>query len=140
MRYPCLRLTPFGKPSPNPMDPNCWCSTASSSTWPKGRSLGSLGVLDQANRHCSALFQGCLGRTPVSSPAWVSRLTAGPRNRDGVSELALFPWLTVLGNVQIGLEALGLPDQEIRQRALAAIDLIGLDGFESAYPRELSGG
>src|SRR6185503_5847140 len=40
---------------------------------------------------------------------------------------ALFPWLTVLDNVQIGLEALGLPDQQIRQRALAAIDLIGLD-------------
>ena len=53
---------------------------------------------------------------------------------------ALFPWLTVLENVQLGLEALGLPDAEIRQRALAAIDLIGLDGYESAYPRELSGG
>ena len=53
---------------------------------------------------------------------------------------ALFPWLTVLQNVQLGLEALGLPDAEIRQRALAAIDLIGLDGYESAYPRELSGG
>src|SRR6202046_2750679 len=53
---------------------------------------------------------------------------------------ALFPWLTVLENVQIGLEALGLPDTEIRKRALAAIDLIGLDGYESAYPRELSGG
>jgi NitT/TauT family transport system ATP-binding protein len=53
---------------------------------------------------------------------------------------ALFPWLTVLENVQLGLEALGLPDPEIRTRALAAIDLIGLDGYESAYPRELSGG
>ena len=53
---------------------------------------------------------------------------------------ALFPWLTVLENVQLGLEALGLPAPEIRRRALAAIDLIGLDGFESAYPRELSGG
>jgi NitT/TauT family transport system ATP-binding protein len=53
---------------------------------------------------------------------------------------ALFPWLTVLENVQLGLEALGLPDGEIRKRALAAIDLIGLDGYESAYPRELSGG
>jgi NitT/TauT family transport system ATP-binding protein len=46
----------------------------------------------------------------------------------------------VLENVQLGLEALGLPDPEIRTRALAAIDLIGLDGYESAYPRELSGG
>src|SRR5580704_11740423 len=53
---------------------------------------------------------------------------------------ALFPWLTVLENVELGLEALRLPDAEIRQRALAAIDLIGLDGYESAYPRELSGG
>src|SRR3984957_8701818 len=53
---------------------------------------------------------------------------------------ALFPWLTVLENVQLGLEALGLPAAEIRTRSLAAIDLIGLDGYESAYPRELSGG
>ena len=53
---------------------------------------------------------------------------------------ALFPWLTVLENVQLELEALGLPEPEIRKRALAAIDLIGLDGYESAYPRELSGG
>ncbi len=53
---------------------------------------------------------------------------------------ALFPWLTVFENVQLGLEALGLPEPEIRKRALAAIDLIGLDGYESAYPRELSGG
>jgi NitT/TauT family transport system ATP-binding protein len=53
---------------------------------------------------------------------------------------ALFPWLTVLENVQLGLEALNLPAGEIRTRALAAIDLIGLDGYENAYPRELSGG
>jgi len=53
---------------------------------------------------------------------------------------ALFPWMTVLENVELGLEALGLPQSEIRSRALAAIDLIGLDGYESAYPRELSGG
>lgn len=53
---------------------------------------------------------------------------------------ALFPWLTVLENVELGLEALGTPAREMRARALAAIDLIGLDGFESAYPKELSGG
>ena len=53
---------------------------------------------------------------------------------------ALFPWLTVLENVQLGLEAAGVPAAEGRRRSLAAIDLIGLDGFESAYPRELSGG
>ena len=69
---------------------------------------------------------------PVSGPA------------EGISMVfqgfALFPWLTVLGNVQLGLEAMRLPEAEIRKRSLAAIDLIGLDGYESAYPRELSGG
>jgi len=53
---------------------------------------------------------------------------------------AIFPWLTVFENVALGLEAQRVPRDEIRRRALAAIDLIGLDGFESAYPRELSGG
>ncbi len=53
---------------------------------------------------------------------------------------ALFPWLTVLRNVQAGLDALGVPEKEAQTRALAAISLIGLDGFENVYPRELSGG
>src|SRR5258708_17131903 len=53
---------------------------------------------------------------------------------------ALFPWLTVLENVELGLEAQKVDRAERRSRALAAIDLIGLDGFESAYPKELSGG
>src|SRR5260370_1871342 len=53
---------------------------------------------------------------------------------------ALFPWLTVLGNVELGLEALGVSGSERRRRAVSAIDLIGLDGFENAYPKELSGG
>src|ERR1700688_410465 len=53
---------------------------------------------------------------------------------------ALFPWLTVLDNVEIGLEAQGMLVAERHKRALAAIDLIGLDGYESAYPKELSGG
>ena len=53
---------------------------------------------------------------------------------------ALYPWLTVLENVELGLLAKDFPRAERRKRALAAIDLIGLDGFEDAYPRELSGG
>jgi len=53
---------------------------------------------------------------------------------------ALLPWLTVLENVELGLEAQGIPRKIRRQRALKAIDTIGLDGFESAYPKELSGG
>lgn len=53
---------------------------------------------------------------------------------------ALFPWLTVLENVMTGLDALGMNEAQAREKALAAIELIGLDGFETAYPRELSGG
>jgi NitT/TauT family transport system ATP-binding protein len=53
---------------------------------------------------------------------------------------ALFPWLDVLDNVEIGPRANGVPLDETRKRALKAIDTIGLDGFESAYPKELSGG
>ncbi len=53
---------------------------------------------------------------------------------------ALMPWLTVLQNVELGLEAQGLSLHERRHRALRAIDTIGLDGFESAFPKELSGG
>jgi len=53
---------------------------------------------------------------------------------------ALYPWLSVLDNVELGLRAQGETPDETRKRALSAIDLIGLDGFESAYPKELSGG
>ncbi len=53
---------------------------------------------------------------------------------------ALLPWLTVLQNVELGLEALGVQRDERRERSLKAIDMIGLDGFESALPKELSGG
>jgi NitT/TauT family transport system ATP-binding protein len=53
---------------------------------------------------------------------------------------ALMPWLTVLENVELGLEAQGIGRDERRRRAIDAIDIIGLDGFESAYPKELSGG
>ena len=53
---------------------------------------------------------------------------------------ALFPWLTVLENVVVALKARGLAPEERRARAEQLIELVGLAGFESAYPRELSGG
>jgi NitT/TauT family transport system ATP-binding protein len=53
---------------------------------------------------------------------------------------ALFPWLTVLENVEAPLEARGMPPLERHKRALKIIDAVGLDGFESAFPKELSGG
>jgi len=53
---------------------------------------------------------------------------------------ALLPWLTVQDNVELGLAARHVPRQQRRERALKAIDIVGLDGFENAYPKELSGG
>jgi NitT/TauT family transport system ATP-binding protein len=53
---------------------------------------------------------------------------------------ALFPWLTVLENVEAPLEAKGVPPVERHKRALRTLDTVGLDGFETAYPKELSGG
>ncbi len=121
---------------------------------------GELVVLDGVDLELSpGQIVGLLGRTR-SGKSTLLRLIAGlahPSNgtvsylgrpviapAPGIAmvfqSFALFPWLTVLENVQLGLEALGLPETEIRKRALAAIDLIGLDGYESAYPRELSGG
>jgi len=53
---------------------------------------------------------------------------------------ALLPWLTVMENVELGLEARGVNRSSRARRSLKAIDRVGLDGFESAYPKELSGG
>src|SRR6202011_2347290 len=53
---------------------------------------------------------------------------------------ALFPWLTVLENVEAPLQAKGVPAVERRKHALRTLDTVGLDGFETAYPKELSGG
>jgi NitT/TauT family transport system ATP-binding protein len=53
---------------------------------------------------------------------------------------ALLPWLTVQQNVELAMQAREVPEEDRRAKALRAIDIIGLDGFESAYPKELSGG
>src|SRR6202040_110885 len=53
---------------------------------------------------------------------------------------ALFPWLTVLENVEAPLAARGIADVDRRKRAFKILDTVGLDGFESAFPKELSGG
>ncbi len=65
---------------------------------------------------------------------------ANPGTAMVFQSFALMPWLTVQDNVELGLRAAGVPQKERRQRALDTIDAIGLDGFETAYPRELSGG
>jgi len=103
-----------------------------------------VGLLGRTGSGKSTLLRSIAGLMPPSagSITYLGQPVLAPA--PGIAMVfqgfALFPWLTVLENVQLGLEALGLPETEIRKRALAAIDLIGLDGYESAYPRELSGG
>jgi NitT/TauT family transport system ATP-binding protein len=107
----------------------------------EGEIVGLLGRSGSGKSTLLRLIAG-LARPQGGTLTYMGQPIDGPAG--GVAmvfqSFALFPWLTVLENVQLGLEALGLPDKEIRTRALAAIDLIGLDGYESAYPRELSGG
>jgi NitT/TauT family transport system ATP-binding protein len=103
-----------------------------------------VGLLGRSGSGKSTLLRLIAGLDEPSSGElhYLGRPVDGPA--EGISMVfqgfALFPWLSVYENVALGLEALRLPRAEIRQRSLAAIDLIGLDGFESAYPRELSGG
>jgi NitT/TauT family transport system ATP-binding protein len=73
---------------------------------------------------------------------WRGKELKGPA--EGVAmvfqSFALFPWLTVQENVELGLEALGVKKHEREERSEEAIDLIGLGGYDGAYPKELSGG
>ncbi|HYA03827.1 MAG TPA: nitrate/sulfonate/bicarbonate ABC transporter ATP-binding protein [Syntrophobacteria bacterium] len=63
-----------------------------------------------------------------------------PRAAIVFQTFALFPWLTVLENVEVALKARGMPSALRTARAVELVDRVGLDGFETAYPRELSGG
>ena len=106
-----------------------------------GEIVGLLGRSGSGKSSLLRIIAG-LARPVAGEVRWRGRPVVGPSGAVAMvfQSFALFPWLTVLGNVEIGLEALGLPSAERRSRALAAIDLVGLDGFENAYPKELSGG
>src|SRR5689334_17160490 len=107
----------------------------------EGEIVGLLGRSGSGKSTLLRIISG-LSAPTAGSVTYLGQSVQGPAQGIAMvfQSFALFPWLTVLENVQLGLEALGLPPEEIRKRALAAIDLIGLDGYESAYPRELSGG
>ncbi|KPY34949.1 ABC transporter ATP-binding protein [Pseudomonas syringae pv. primulae] len=102
-----------------------------------------IGLLGRSGSGKSTLLRSIAGLVvPTEGKVIFPDRTPGKTMSVGMvfQSFALFPWLTVLENVEVGLEAQGVPAQQRRKRALAAIDLIGLDGFESAYPKELSGG
>ena len=106
-----------------------------------GEIVGLLGRSGSGKSTLLRIIAGLL--TPTAGRVeWHGRALTGPA--EGVAmvfqSFALFPWLTVQENVELGLEAQGVPRAERERRGEAAIDLIGLGGYESAYPKELSGG
>ena len=107
----------------------------------EGEIVGLLGRSGSGKSSLLRIIAG-LNRPVAGDVSWRGRPMDGPA--PGIAmvfqSFALFPWLTVQENVELGLEAQGVPAAERRTRALDAIDLIGLDGFENAYPKELSGG
>jgi NitT/TauT family transport system ATP-binding protein len=103
-----------------------------------------VGLLGRSGCGKSSLLRIVAGLVFPSSGevSYLGQKVTGPV--DGVAmvfqSFALFPWLTVLANVELGLRAKQVSRDDARRRALKAIDLIGLDGYESAFPKELSGG
>ena len=107
----------------------------------EGEIVGLLGRSGSGKSTLLRIVAGLLAPT-AGEVLWHGAQLRGPA--EGIAmvfqSFALFPWLTVQENVELGLEAQGIPRAERERRAEAAIDLIGLGGFESAYPKELSGG
>lgn len=108
------------------------------------RSGEIVGLLGRSGSGKSTLLRIIAGLLPPTSGEviWKGKKLEGPA--DGISmvfqSFALFPWLTVQKNVELGLEAQGVAAAEREKLAEDAIHLIGLGGYENAYPKELSGG
>ncbi|HTI00827.1 MAG TPA: nitrate/sulfonate/bicarbonate ABC transporter ATP-binding protein [Acidisoma sp.] len=107
----------------------------------EGEIVGLLGRSGSGKSTLLRIVSGLLKPT-AGDVRWRGQPITGPVR--GVSmvfqSFALFPWLTVEENVALGLEAQGVPKAERARRAEEAIDLIGLGGYENAYPKEMSGG
>jgi NitT/TauT family transport system ATP-binding protein len=92
----------------------------------------------------STMLRMLTGLSPTSAGSvyWHGHPVSGEAPNVSIvfQSFALFPWLTVIQNVEAPLEARGVLEMERHKRALRIIDAVGLDGFESAYPKELSGG
>jgi len=103
-----------------------------------------VGLLGRSGSGKSTLLRIAAGLIKPSSGRVIYRGEPLRGPTQGISVVfqtfALYPWLTVIDNVELGLDALRVSTEEARKRATSAIEMIGLDGFQSALPRELSGG
>jgi len=101
-------------------------------------------LLGQSGSGKSTLLRIVMGLTPPSSGEVLYRgevlRGVNPHASIVFQSFALFPWFTALENVELALKAKGVPPSDRRVKAEALLDMVGLDGFEDAYPRELSGG
>jgi NitT/TauT family transport system ATP-binding protein len=138
---PILQCTDIRKAFPKPDGAELLVLEGMNLELREGQIVGLLGRSGSGKSTLLRLIAG-LAEPTSGRVTYLGHPIAGPA--PGIAmvfqSFALFPWLTVFENVALGLEAQRMPRAEIRKRSLAAIDLIGLDGFESAYPRELSGG
>src|ERR1700737_2032869 len=138
---PLLQCTEVRKSFPKPDGAELLVLEGMNLELREGQIVGLLGRSGSGKSTLLRLIAG-LAEPTAGSLRYLGQPISGPA--PGIAmvfqSFALFPWLTVFENVALGLEAQRMPKADIRKRSLAAIDLIGLDGFESAYPRELSGG
>jgi NitT/TauT family transport system ATP-binding protein len=138
---PLLHCTDIRKAFPKPDGAELLVLEGMNLDLQEGQIVGLLGRSGSGKSTLLRLIAG-LSEPTAGQVSYLGHPIIGPA--PGIAmvfqSFALFPWLTVFENVALGLEAQRMPRAEIRKRSLAAIDLIGLDGFESAYPRELSGG
>lgn len=88
--------------------------------------------------NCMAGLESVTGGTVKVDGKLVTK--PGPDRGVVYQRMALFPWLTVMGNVEYGPKVRGIPKKERRELAQHYIDLVGLTGFEDRFPNQLSGG
>src|SRR5471030_2693836 len=138
---PLLQCTDVRKAFPKPDGAELLVLDGMNLELREGQIVGLLGRSGSGKSTLLRLIAG-LSEPSAGNLRYLGKPISGPAQGIAMvfQSFALFPWLTVFENVALGLEAQRMSRPEIRKRSLAAIDLIGLDGYESAYPRELSGG
>jgi len=139
--FPLLKCSEVRKAFPKPDGAELLVLEGMNLELREGQIVGLLGRSGSGKSTLLRLIAG-LSEPSAGQLRYMGQPISGPASGIAMvfQSFALFPWLTVFENVALGLEAQRMPRADIRSRSLAAIDLIGLDGFESAYPRELSGG